>query len=106
MQLLLNLDERKIVTRALEKCLSQAQGDSFKQKREMANRLLDRILEPHLQLSADELEDLSAILASCRIEVRRRISAEENPEAKTILEQQQKILDHASDKVTEACMMA
>ena len=57
MQLLLTLDELKIVTRVLEKCLAHAQGDEFVQKRSVANHLLDKVLERNLCLSSDELED-------------------------------------------------
>jgi hypothetical protein len=57
MQFLLTLEERKIVTPALEKYLVQVQADDARHR---ANRLLDRILEHDLHLSADELEDLSA----------------------------------------------
>jgi hypothetical protein len=106
MQLLLSLDERKIVTRALEKCLAHARGEEFARKREVANRLLDKVLEPDLRLSADELDELSEILSSCKVEIKNRIGAELDPQAKASLQQQRKTLEHASDKVTEACMMA
>jgi hypothetical protein len=106
MQLLPSLDERKIVTRALEKCLAHAQGEEFAKKRQMANCLLDKILEPDLRLSADELDDLSEILSSCKIEIKHRIAAEIEPGAKAALQEQRKTLEHAADKVTEVCMMA
>ena len=106
MQLLLNLEECKVVTRALEKCLAQARGDEFAKKRVIANRLLDRMLEHDLRLGADELEDLSYLLASCRIELKKRIAEEIDPNTKLALQEQQKTLEHAADKVTEACMMA
>ncbi len=106
MQLLLTLEERKIITRALEKCLAQAQGPEFQRKRDIANRLLDKVLEPDLRLDADELEDLSDILSSCKVEMKNRINAEIDPAAKNTLIEQRKTLDHAADKVTEACMMA
>lgn len=106
MQLLLTLDERKIITRALEKCLAQAQSAHIAERRDVANRLLDRILEPDLRLSADELEDLSTILYSCKVELKSRIAAEIDPQAKNTLVEQCKTLEHAADKVTEACMMA
>jgi hypothetical protein len=106
MQLLLTLDERKIVIRALEKCLGQAQGNELAPKRELANRLLDRVLEPSLHLSADELDDLSDLLATCKLEIKNRIAAENDPTAKAALLEQRRTLEHAADKVTEACMMA
>jgi hypothetical protein len=106
MQLLLNLEERKIITSALEKCLAQSRGDEFARKREIANRLLDRILEHELHLSADELDDLSDMLAACKVEIKNRIAAEIDPTAKAALLEQRKTLEHAADKVTEACMMA
>ena len=105
MQLRLTLEERKLITRAIEKCLAQAQGTDFVQKRDTANRLLDRVLEPVLQFSADELDDLSEILSSCRVELKNRIRCEMNPAIKNILVEQQKMIEHAADKVTEACMM-
>lgn len=104
MQLLLSLDERKMVTRALEKCLVQAQGNDVARNR--ANRLLDRILEHELHLSADELEDLSDLLAVCKREIKSRIAAEMDLRTRAILQEQQKILEHAADKIAEACMMA
>ena len=106
MQLLLTLEERKVITRALEKCLAQAQGSEVVRKRNIANRLLDKILEPDLRLDADELEDLSDILSACKVEIKNRILAEMDPTAKNSLLEQRKTLDHAADKVTEACMMA
>ena len=106
MQLLLTLEERKIITRALEKCLAQAQGAEIARKRETANRLLDRVLEPTLRFDADELEELSDILSSCKVEIKKRIEAEIDPAAKNTLIEQRKTLEHAADKVTEACMMA
>jgi hypothetical protein len=106
MQLLLNLEERKVVTRALEKCLAQARSEELSGKRGIANRLLDRILEHDLRLDADELEDLSDILTSCKVEIKRRIADTPDPTVKADLVQQQKTLEHAADKVTEACMMA
>ena len=106
MQLLLTLEERKIITRALEKCLAQAQGAHLARKRDAANRLLDRVLEPDLRFDADELEDLSDILSSCKVEMKNRIAAELDPIAKNALLEQRKTLDYAADKVTEACMMA
>lgn len=106
MQLLLTLEERKIITRALEKCLAQAQSAQVAERRDIANRLLDRILEPDLRLSADELDDLSAILYSCKVELKNRIAAEIDPLAKEKLLAQRNTLEHAADKVTEACMMA
>jgi hypothetical protein len=106
MQLLLSLDERKIITRALEKCIAQAQGEQFASKREVARRLEDKILEPDLRLSADELDDLSDILAGCKVEMKNRIAAEDDPSAKAVLLIQRETLEHAADKITEACMMA
>jgi hypothetical protein len=106
MQLLLNLEERKVVTRALEKCLAHARGEECSRQRETANRLLDRILENDLRLSTDELEDLSDLLSACKMELKKRISVAFDPKAKTALQDQQKTLEHAADKVTEACMMA
>ncbi len=106
MQLLLTLEERKIITRALEKCLALAQRPELAGKKEIANRLLDKILEPDLRLDADELEELSDILSSCRVEIKSRIAAEADPIARANLAEQRKTLDHAADKVTEACMMA
>ncbi len=106
MQLLLSLEERKIITRALEKCLAQAQGAEMARKRDIANRLLDKVLEPDLRLDADELEDLSDILSSCKVEIKKRVEAEIDPTAKNALIEQRKTLEHAADKVTEACMMA
>jgi len=106
MQLLLTLEERKVITRALEKCLAQARGSEFEQKRQTANRLLDRVLEPTLRFDADELEDLSDILSSCKVEIKSRIEVEMDPAAKNVLIEQRKTIEHAADKVTEACMMA
>ena len=106
MQLLLTLEERKIITRALEKCLAQAQGAELARKREIANRLLDKVLELDLRLDADELEDLSDILSSCKVEIKNRIATEMDPVVRDGLLDQRKILEHAADKVTEACMMA
>ena len=106
MQLLLTLEERKIITRALEKCLAQAQSAHVAEQRDIANRLLDSILEPDLRLSADELEDLSTILYSCGAELKNRIANEIDPLAKAKLVEQRNTLEHAADKVTEACMMA
>ena len=106
MQLLLTLEERKIITRALEKCLAQAQGAELARKREIANRLLDKVLELDLRLDADELEDLSDILSSCKVEIKNRIATEMHPVARDALLDQRRILEHAADKVTEACMMA
>lgn len=106
MQLLLTLEERKIITRALEKCLAQAQGAELARKREIANRLLDKVLELDLRLDADELEDLSDILSSCKVEIKNRIATEMDPVARDALLDQRRILEHAADKVTEACMMA
>jgi D-serine dehydratase len=106
MQLLLTLEERKVITRALEKCLAQAQGTAVARKREIANRLLDRVLDPILRFDADELEDLSASLSSCKVELKNRIAAELDAAAKNLLIEQRKLLEHAADKVTEACMMA
>ncbi len=106
MQLLLTLDELKIVTRVLEKCLAHAQGDEFVQKRSVANHLLDKVLERNLCLSSDELEDLSDMLRACRTELKTRIAAETDEQARAALREQQKTLEHATDKVTEACAMA
>ena len=104
MQLLLSLDERKIITRALEKCLAQAHADEPARNR--LNRLLDRILEHELHLSADELEDLSDLLTGCKREIKARIANEIDPQARVALLAQQQTLEHAADKITEACMMA
>ena len=106
MQLLLTVEELRIVARVLEKCLAQAQAEGIDQKREAVNRMLDRVIEHDLRFSADELDDLAAMLAGCRIEMRSRIAAEKDDVAKASLREQQKVLEHAADKVTEACAMA
>lgn len=106
MQLLLSLEERKVVTRALEKCLAQARSDGSSGKFKTADQLLERILEHDLRLGVDELEDLSEILAACRVEIKKRIAETVDITSRAELEQQQRTLEHAADKVTEACMMA
>ncbi|HXV17185.1 MAG TPA: hypothetical protein VD758_10425 [Gemmatimonadaceae bacterium] len=106
MQLLLTLDELRIVARALEKCLAHAHDDSSSGKRETANRLLDKVINHDLRLSADELEDLSAILSHCKIEMKGRIEQEQDEASRELLRKQQHDLEHAADKITEACAMA
>jgi hypothetical protein len=106
MQLLLTLDERKVVTRALEKCLAQAQGDEFVRRRAAAGELLNHLIDNDMRFSTDELDDLSDILRACRREMESRIAAETDPHAKAALCEQQNILEHAADKVTEACAMS
>lgn len=64
------------------------------------------MIERDMRLGADELENLSAILASCQMEIKSRIASETNTAAKEALRQQQTTLDHAADKITEACAMA
>jgi hypothetical protein len=105
MQLALTMNELKMITRVLEKCLAQSQGPAFEHKRQIAGRLLDKMIDRDFALSADELEDLSDILAICKVEIKERIMAEPDPVAKVTLQNQQTILEYAADKVTEACMM-
>jgi len=106
MQLRLTLDELKIITRALEKCLAHSQGETSQQKHETANRLLDKVIAHDLKFGSDELEDLSDMLSGCRFEMKRRISAEQDERTKAMLRDQQLILEHAADKITEVCAMA
>ncbi len=106
MQLLLTLDELRIVARALEKCLAHSHDDSSSGKRETANRLLDKVINHDMRLSVDELEDLAEILRTCKTEMKSRIAAEHDQNARDLLQKQQTDLEHAADKVIEACAMA
>lgn len=104
MQLLLTIEELRMVARVLEKCLAQSQAAP--RQREIANRLLGKVIERDLRLSADELEDLAGLLSTCRLDLKARIASEMDPSMKAALIEQRNVLEHASDKVTEACAMA
>jgi len=115
MQLLLNTAELNIVadillreqsSRAAAAAATGTQAEEEMAKRSRADdELLNKILARDLRLDSDELLRLSDLLASCKRELKDEIARAQDSPAAPGLRQKLAILEHALEKINEACVM-
>ena len=107
LQLIVELLEERL--RALDMEIAHTERKVYRsileQQEKQLDQLEDKVIAHDLSFAADELEGLLDFLTVKSRELRNEISRTENREYKQMLRGRQEILEHAEDKVTEACCM-